>query len=392
MSAIMVQGGTLVAGERTGISRLRPVERELRFALPFWAPLAVAVNDDSELPDTEGRPTRRVVLNGEAGELSSVAMGVRIEKFRSTGAQYLVLPSEVYPWLDKHRDVLRYLRARFRRVPTDEAACHIFALEKRDGGPPETAEDGLPIPPREMIGLVAGGLEPRNFFWAGRFAATWIAELLERNGIRPRELDSLLDFGCGCGRVVRHWRKLTPAELHGCDYNPRLVEWCTENLPFGTFEVNALEPPLPFPDNAFDFLYSLSIFTHLDEPIQMPWMEEVTRVVKPGGVFLLTFHGRGRMEEATVYEGLTGIADDFNAGKLVVMYSETSGSSHCAVYHPERYVREVMARDVEIVDYAQGGALDMKQDAVLFRKPARKRARKAPAKRKAVPKPKKSGR
>ena len=72
--------------------------------------------------------------------------------------------------------------------------------------------------------------------------------------------------------------------------------WCASNLPFGRFEVNGLEPPLPFEDNSFDLFYSLSIFTHLDEPLQQPWFDEMVRVVEPGGVFLLTFHGRSRLE------------------------------------------------------------------------------------------------
>ena len=75
-------------------------------------------------------------------------------------------------------------------------------------------------------------------------------------------MGSILDFGCGCGRVVRWWRDL-PAEIHGSDFNPTLVRWCRENLPFGVFEVNRPEPPLPYPDDSFDLVYALSVLTHL---------------------------------------------------------------------------------------------------------------------------------
>jgi SAM-dependent methyltransferase len=267
--------------------------------------------------------------------------------------------------------VLSYLRANYRRVPTDQSVCHIFALNPVDPNAPTTGEDGLPLPPPEMRGLVGGDLPVELFFDTGRYAATWIAEMLSRNGYEVSEMDALLDFGCGCGRVIRHWPGRTAARLHGCDYNPYLIAWCREHLPFGEFATNGLEPPLPYADDSIDFLYSLSIFTHLDEPLQVPWMREVTRVVRPGGALLVTFQGRSRVYEAArVMENGARYLAAFDAGELVVAHSRYSGSSGCSVWHPERYIREVLAREAEIVDYSPGGALDIQQDAVLFRKPA----------------------
>ena len=63
------------------------------------------------------------------------------------------------------------------------------------------------------------------------------------------------------------------------------------------------------------------------------------------------------------------IAPGFDAGELVVIEGEQSGSSECATYHPERYIREVLGQGLELLDFSPGGALDIQQDAVLFRKP-----------------------
>ena len=41
-------------------------------------------------------------------------------------------------------------------------------------------------------------------------------------------------------------------------------------------------PPLPFPDRFFDFVYSISIFTHLPEAMQFAWLEDINRVLKAG--------------------------------------------------------------------------------------------------------------
>ena len=348
---------------------MRPVEREIRLTLPYWAKVGLLVNDRDEMPDVESRPAGKVVLQTGASELTSAHVGARVERFRANGFDYLVVPADVYPWVERHPELKRFLRTQFRRVPADEEACLIYALGA-DGDVPAAAEDGLPLPPPEMIALVAGHAGPADFYRYGRYAATWVAEMLARNGTEPRDLGRVLDFGCGCGRVIRHWPAFTDAELHGCDYNPYLVGWCAEHLPFAESRANALEPPLPYDDDSFDLVYSLSIFTHLDEGLQVPWIEELTRVVRPGGLLLPTFHGRSRVEAMRPHaEAYEQIAPGFEAGELVVLGPEQSGGSGCAAYHPERYIREVLARGLELVDFSPGGALDIQQDAVLLRKP-----------------------
>ncbi len=353
------------------LETMAPVDREVRFTLPYWARVGVLVNDDGEMPDLEGRPAGKVVLTTPFGELTSAHVGARIERFRNNGVEYLIVPAEVYPWLERHPELKRFLRTQFRRIEADDDACRIYALGSREEAGPAVGEDGLPLPPPEMIALVAGWIKPEEFHRYGRYAVTWIAEMLARNGVQPRDLGRMLDFGCGCSRVIRHWPDFTDAELHGCDYNPYLVEWCSANLPFGEYRLNAPDPPLPYEDDFFDFVYSLSIFTHLDADQHVPWIEELTRVVKPGGLLLPTFHGRSRVEYMRSHDGQHElIAPGFEAGELVVIGSGQSGSNACAAYQPERYIREVLARGLEIVDFSPGGALDIQQDAVLLRKPA----------------------
>jgi SAM-dependent methyltransferase len=169
--------------------------------------------------------------------------------------------------------------------------------------------------------------------------------------------------------VIRHWPSITDAQLYGSDYNPYLVRWCAANLPFGDFRTNQLDPPLPFDDDTFDLVYSLSIFTHLDAGLQIPWIEELARVTKPGGLLLPTFHGRAKVEFMRTNEQFELIEPGFEAGELVVLAGEQSGSSACAVYHPESYIREVLGKGLELLDFSPNGALDIQQDAVLFRKP-----------------------
>lgn len=46
-----------------------------------------------------------------------------------------------------------------------------------------------------------------------------------------------------------------------------------------------------YPDAFFDIVYSVSVFTHLPEEMQLSWLEELRRVAEKGGYLLLTTHG-----------------------------------------------------------------------------------------------------
>jgi SAM-dependent methyltransferase len=154
------------------------------------------------------------------------------------------------------------------------------------------------------------------------------------------ELHALLDWGCGCGRVLRHWSSLGSPLVAGCDIDPRMIRWCADNLPFADVTVTQLAPPLPYPDASFDLVYAFSVFTHLSEELQHAWMREVDRVLAPRGFFLLSTLGGH-------YASLDRLQPDeaarFRRGELVVLYEGAAGTSLCSAYHPPRYVQETLA-------------------------------------------------
>jgi len=132
---------------------------------------------------------------------------------------------------------------------------------------PEPAPaDGLPVPPPHLIVRVAGTPGLEWFLESGRLAATSIRDALDRAGAPVEAMSSILDFGCGCGRVVRTWASLD-AKVSGSDLSGGAIDWCRGNLTFASFETNGLSPPLAFDDASFDLAYALSVFTHLPEAI-----------------------------------------------------------------------------------------------------------------------------
>src|SRR5262249_62356392 len=121
-----------------------------------------------------------------------------------------------------------------------------------------------------------------------------IGQASARSGLSPKQFRSSPDWACGCGRVVRHLAKRFDSKVHGCDYNPQLIRWCQRALPCAEFEVSGLTPPLPYADASFDFVYAISVLTHIPTELQVPWMVELRRVLRPGGHALLSVHGVSR--------------------------------------------------------------------------------------------------
>lgn len=239
-------------------------------------------------------------------------------------------------------------------LPAYRAYEALRSLRGRGG----TSADGLPLPPPRLRLTVAGTADPEWFLSSGRAAADAIRDAVPE----PLEsLDAILDFGCGCGRVVRWWREL-PGEVHGTDYNPALVGWCRANLPFATFDVNALEPPLPYARDRFDLVYGLSVLTHLPESTQVAWLHELARVSRRW--LLVTVHGeayRDRLDEAE--------RAAFDAGEVVVRWADVAGTNLCTTFHPRAAVERLVADRWEVETFVPEGARgNPRQDLYLLRR------------------------
>ena len=228
------------------------------------------------------------------------------------------------------------------------------------------APDGLPLPPARLRMTVAGTADPDWFLESGRRTHEIVVDTLARHRV-DGEIGTarILDYGCGCGRMTRHWARLVGAEVQGTDYNPSLVRWCAANLPFD-FTLNGLEPPLPFPDDGFDAVYGISVLTHLPEHLGLEWLAELRRVVRPGGLLLLTTHGDHYRERLTIPE-----RTDYEAGRLVVRWGAAAGTNLCTTFHPAAYIAGTLAREFELLEHESEGAAAGTpwQDIVVLRKP-----------------------
>jgi len=219
-------------------------------------------------------------------------------------------------------------------------------------------------PPLSLAYDAYSHIDLRAYHDSGLRHATYLSDLI-RQYSAPHP--AVLEWGCGPVRILRHLIELLPAgsELHGCDYNPTTVAWCQKTFPQLHVMLNNLEPPVKYPDASFDVIYALSVFTHLSEPMHSAWKNELVRLLKPGGILIVTLHGdRYRNVELLPDEQVV-----YDRGEIVVRGNVQEGKKWFAAFHPPGYVRsQLFAGMTELKHEPSPLANSLEQDVWVFRK------------------------
>ena len=199
----------------------------------------------------------------------------------------------------------------------------------------------LPIPPADLRARVHGAKELSGFLKIGKTVALNLESTLKSLAVEIDNGSSILDFGCGCGRVISWFQDLhSDSKFYGTDIDTEAITWCQEHLSDrGDFQVNEVMPPLSYSDGFFDLVYSISIFTHLPEDMQFAWLKELQRVCKKGAYLLLTVHGEklfpskkiGSFKSKFKEEGFYYFVEDKAVG--LPEFYQTS-------FHTESYIRD----------------------------------------------------
>lgn len=201
------------------------------------------------------------------------------------------------------------------------------------------------MPPKFDVYDAYGKVNWQRYRESGLEVATYLTGLIRRH-LRGTP-DAILEWGCGPGRVIRHMPGLFPfTRIYGTDLNERSVQWCRSHLPYISFYKNELIPPLPFDDNAFDVIYAHSVFTHLSKRRHYEWRDELLRVLKPGGILIVTVNGDTMMKKHL----LPVERARYDTGQLVVRGGVAEGKKFFGAYHPPAFIRELFA-DTEILEH-----------------------------------------
>jgi len=99
--------------------------------------------------------------------------------------------------------------------------------------------------------------------------------------------EKILDLGCGNGRFLEFFRNKN-IEYIGVDSSEKLIEIAKKKYPDFQFLVaDALS--LPFLENSFDKIFSISVFHHIpSKELRLQFLKEIKRTLKPRGILILT--------------------------------------------------------------------------------------------------------
>jgi SAM-dependent methyltransferase len=205
-------------------------------------------------------------------------------------------------------------------------------------------------------------LDYAEYYNDGFATAGELVDIIKRNTSLSGD-DRLLDWGCGPARIVRHFPSLLPAnKIYATDYNPDYIEWAQKNIPGVSFSVNTLLPPLQYEDDFFSAITGLSIFTHLSAKAHEEWIKELYRVIRKGGILVITTQGPGYTHILLPRE-----QDEFDAGRIVIRENFKQGHRLFSAFQPPGVIKEMIRDKFDIAEYVEG-AKEMVQDIWVLKK------------------------
>lgn len=144
----------------------------------------------------------------------------------------------------------------------------------------------------------------------------WLT-FLSRGYCTPRS--DVVELGCGCGRIARAltdppWDPWFHGTYMGIDIDEEMIAYCKEYFPAPRFQFmlsphtsttyspfkSKAEPEkifgLAIESSSKEFIYSLSLYTHLLESEVLDYVRESYRILRAGGVMYMTFFCLDNME------------------------------------------------------------------------------------------------
>jgi SAM-dependent methyltransferase len=125
------------------------------------------------------------------------------------------------------------------------------------------------------------------YFDGGNADAEKLVELIKLSGISENDC-RILEFASGYGRVTRHLAKR--CNVTACDIHPAAVEMIKSRLETPAYVSSDAPEKLAVPGQ-YDFVFAISLFSHLPDATFRPWIAALLSLTKPGGYLMFTTHG-----------------------------------------------------------------------------------------------------
>lgn len=126
-----------------------------------------------------------------------------------------------------------------------------------------------------------------------KFACSQPAVMKDRSEIVPRAQGEVLELGCGGGINLQFYDRSKVDKLTGLDPSAELLDYTRSEAKVLGFEMDILDgigEAMPFDDDSFDTVLTTFTLCSVQDGKQV--LNEMRRVLKPGGKILFLEHGR----------------------------------------------------------------------------------------------------
>ena len=122
------------------------------------------------------------------------------------------------------------------------------------------------------------------------FAQYKIADVAAYVEAHRQPARNILDFGCGIGNSIGHFRTFFPSSSIVCaDVSARSIQIAQERFP-GSERYELVEAAVPVASASQDIVFSACVFHHIPSDEHGHWLAELRRVTRPGGLLIIYEH------------------------------------------------------------------------------------------------------
>lgn len=132
---------------------------------------------------------------------------------------------------------------------------------------------------------------------------------------------TILDFGCGYGRIIRLMYYYTsPTRIWGLDPWEKAIALCRADGVLGQLVVSDYLPStLPVGDTKFGLIYAFSVFTHLSERAATLALTTLRRYIASDGLFVMTIRPK---EYWSKLDGVAAVGRPIDTDELVAQHEK----------------------------------------------------------------------
>lgn len=137
-------------------------------------------------------------------------------------------------------------------------------------------------------GITVSGEGPEYF---AEYKIRDIAREYEQHFPQVNSPVKILDFGAGIGSSIPYVRKhFASSQLTCLDLSRRSLEIAEKRFPSLAEYVHFDGSRIPFPSEHFDIAYAMCVFHHIDHAEHISLLQELRRVIRPGGSLFIFEH------------------------------------------------------------------------------------------------------